>query len=69
MPVSTIEERVANLEQEVARPKSRAGSSTSDTPWWEKIRGTFKDDPIYDEAMRPGRAWRESQPLANVDEE
>lgn len=33
-------------------------------PWWEKITGTFKDDPEYDEAMRLGAEYRRSQPTA-----
>lgn len=52
------------------------GQSSSDTetlqqdkPWWEEIRGTFRDDPVYDEAMRLGREWRESQPIAEPGEE
>ena len=28
---------------------------------WQAIVGTFANDPIYDEAMRLGREWRESQ--------
>ena len=29
--------------------------------WFEKIFGTFKDDPYYDEAMQLGRQYCESQ--------
>jgi hypothetical protein len=29
-------------------------------PWWEQIVGTFEDDPIYDEAMKLGRHYRQS---------
>lgn len=28
---------------------------------WQAIVGTFVNDPYYEEAMRLGRAWRESQ--------
>lgn len=38
-------------------------------PWWQRIRGTFKDDPAYDEAMRLGREWRESQPVPEPTDE
>jgi hypothetical protein len=49
------------LEEEVARLKAKlAGTSASDKPWWEKIWGTFADDPAYLEAMRFGREYRES---------
>ena len=57
----TVEERLTRLEEEVARLKeANKGGEANAPPWWERIRGTFKDDPDYDEAMRLGRRWRES---------
>lgn len=57
----TIEERLARLEEEVARLKqARKSDKANALPWWERIRGTFRDDPDYDEAMRLGCQWRES---------
>jgi len=57
----SLEERVAILEAEVARLKQeRASVAGPQSPWWEKIRGTFKNDPHYVEAMRLGREYRES---------
>lgn len=62
-----LEERLMALETEVAQLKSRLADSakpneeaTDDLPWWEKIAGRFANDPIYDEAMALGRAYRES---------
>jgi hypothetical protein len=55
-----LEERVALLEAEVAHLKRKVESDSSPTPWWEKITGTFADDSSYDEAMQPGREYRES---------
>ncbi len=54
-----LEERVAYLEAEVARLKNKVEGDSS-RPWWEKITGTFADDPAYDEAMRLGREYRDS---------
>ncbi len=59
-----LEERVAHLEAEVARLKNKvendSPSKPSSQPWWEKIAGTFSDNPAYDEAMRLGREYRNS---------
>jgi hypothetical protein len=61
MAALTLEERVAALEAEVARLKRiQAESVKPDQPWWQEIRGRFKDDPAYEEAMRYGREYRES---------
>jgi hypothetical protein len=69
MATVTLEERVAALEAEVARLKQeRTSEPPPKKPWWEEIRGTFKNDPIYEEAMRFGREWRESQRM-EYDEE
>ena len=61
MATRSLEERVAALEAEVAEQKqSGGGAGETQKPWWEKIWGTFKDDPHYEEAMRLGREYRES---------
>ena len=62
MATTSLEQRVAVLEVEVARLKQeRTGATALPKPWWEEIRGTFKNDPAYEEAMRLGRQWREAQ--------
>jgi hypothetical protein len=61
MPPPDIEKRVAILEAEVERLRSRVDSGRlSPTPWWERIAGTFVDDPAYEQAMKLGRTYRES---------
>ena len=67
MTVQQLETRVAALEAEVARLRSRIEDSAQrgkntdgNEPWWRRIAGTFEGDPIYAEAMRLGREYRES---------
>jgi hypothetical protein len=61
-----LAKRLATLEAEVARLKAQVESQApSKQPWWERIAGRFANDPIYDEAMRLGREYRESlRPVA-----
>ena len=65
-----IEKRLEMLEAEVALLKSKIEKKDDKTelPWWEQRIGVFADDPIYDEAMRLGREYRESQKI-NYDED
>lgn len=61
MAVAQIEQRVAALEAEVTLLKQKLEAVTKPaTPWWQEIYGTFADDPLYEEAMRSGREYRES---------
>jgi hypothetical protein len=65
MSTPEIEARLTQLETEVAQlkqqlPPQNHPSPHHQTPWWEKILGTFADDPIYDEAMRLGQHYRQS---------
>jgi hypothetical protein len=64
MLTTDLEIRLAALEAEVALLK-RLLPAVSETPWWEKIVGTFADDPVYEEAMQFGQQYRQSlKPLA-----
>jgi hypothetical protein len=61
MAVPEIESRVAALEAEVAQLKQRLEAVAQPArPWWRQIYGTFANDPMYAEAMRFGREYRES---------
>jgi hypothetical protein len=57
---SELEQRVTDLEAEVSTLKRKVATLDTVQPWWEQIMGTFEDDPIYDEAMKRGRQYRES---------
>jgi len=61
MATVDLEKRVATLEAEVAKLKLKIQTPNDDNlPWWERIAGSFEGDPLYAEAMRLGREWRES---------
>ncbi len=56
--LTTLEVRLDTLqrlfEERLAPPKKEHWG-------WQAIVGTFADDPLYEEAMRLGRQWREAQ--------
>ena len=53
---SDVESRLAHLEQELTRIKSRL--QAGERPWWEQIRGTFRNDRLHAAAMKIARAER-----------
>jgi len=61
--LETIEERLTTLEQEMSRVKERLESQNARpiNPWLDDVYGAFKDDPLFEEAVKYGREWRESQ--------
>jgi hypothetical protein len=59
MASTKLEERVAALE-EVAKLKSKLEGPEASKPWWERIAGTFQDDPVYEQAMKLGQQYRRS---------
>jgi hypothetical protein len=64
MAESKIEQRVAELEKELATLRKKVDSLTDSTPWWERIAGTFANDPAYKKAMKLGQQYRKSQNTA-----
>jgi len=60
MAAANLEKRVDLLEREVRRLKSVIGSEVEENqqPWWERLAGTFKDDPVFDEIVEAGRKYR-----------
>jgi len=55
-----LEQRLFDLEAEMSSLKRKMAQLENAEPWWQQITGTFEDDPIYDEAMKRGRQYRES---------
>ena len=72
MSAQTTEERLTAVEielQKLKQEKEQNKTQEKAIPWWEQIRGQFKDDPMYEEAMRLGREWRASEDVMNEGEE
>lgn len=61
MDHSDLEKRITALEADVARLKRDTREfPRSDTTDWDRVIGSFDDDPAFDEAMELGRQWRKS---------
>jgi hypothetical protein len=48
------------LEKELATLRRKVEGADASKPWWERIAGTFENDPVYQQAMKLGRKYRES---------
>ncbi len=61
MATVSVEARLAALEAEVARLKAKVEGTETGDPWTDVVFGAFANDPAFEEAMRLGREYRESQ--------
>jgi hypothetical protein len=60
--MSTVEQRLKVLEEEVARLKARVDTANrTEDPWKRDVDSAFANNPAFVEAMRLGRAYREAQ--------
>jgi hypothetical protein len=60
----TLEERVTVLEREIQEMKLQKTPQKPNTvSWLDTIFGSFADNPAYEEAMRLGKEYRESQKI------
>ena len=59
MPNDTqlLEKRLAKVEAELADLKAEFRGQPKQNAWLDTV-GRFKDDPVFDEAMRLGAEWR-----------
>jgi hypothetical protein len=55
-----LESKVARLEEEI-RDIRRLIADGSSVPWWKRIAGTFKDDPVFAEIVRLGQKVRREE--------
>ena len=64
----SIEERLTLVERELADLKTRLPAEAKPENWIEKMSGSFKDDPEFDEILRLGRQFREADRPKDDDE-
>jgi len=57
----SIEQRLENVERELAALKGEVESLKPDPNWISTICGTFKDDPEFDEVLRLGKELRDAE--------
>ena len=60
-----LEQRVTVLERELRKMRSelKAVRKTSQLPWWKRLTGGFKNDPLLHQIMDAGQAYRRSLAL------
>ena len=56
----TIEERLTAVEHELAELRRKTPTERDGKSWIERIAGTFRDDPDFDEIVRLGREFRKA---------
>ena len=55
----TVEQRLTRIERELAILKSQANSDKSN--WVSEIKGSFKNDPDFDEITKLGKELRDAE--------
>lgn len=65
MAEQTLEDRVAELERDVAALKQQAGAPAGKKNWLSAVLGRFKGDADFDEIARAGADIRATGRLPN----
>ena len=60
MAALTVEQRLDALEHLVAELQQKLDAQPAPEPWWKRVSGSFKDDPVFEEILELGRAAREA---------
>jgi len=61
MTLAQVERKLAILEREIELLKRQQAKAPIRTgKWYLENAGQFKDDPVFDEIVQRGRAYRES---------
>ncbi|HQX49231.1 MAG TPA: hypothetical protein PLY87_19830 [Planctomycetaceae bacterium] len=60
MTEPSVEERLARIEEELKEIKTRLDRPTKEN-WISRMRGQFRDDPVFDEIVRLGKELRDAE--------
>ena len=61
MAATNLEERIAVLEDEMRAVQAQLHMvQETQQPWWERLAGMFENDPLFDEIVAAGQAYRRS---------
>ncbi len=66
---TTIEDRLANIERELAQLKMAVGGggTVPKAGWLSRLTGSHKDDPVFDEIIRLGKEMRDAEEIEYKD--
>ena len=56
----SVEERLTRIENELRQIKERLDGKNKGN-WISRMRGQFKDDPVFDEIVRLGKEIRDAE--------
>ena len=60
MASTTIEERLSAVEKAVAHLQQVIGSRTPAVDWLERVTGSMRDEPAFEEVLEYGQAIRQA---------
>lgn len=68
MAAANLEKRIDALEREVRSLKTAIKKSReNNSPWWERLAGTSKDDSLFEEITNAGEEYRKSLTRLKLD--
>ena len=66
--MNELEQRISAVEQAIAELRQRTGELTAPENWLQKVRGSFRGDPVFAKMMEYGREIRNADRPAYDDD-
>ena len=61
MTLNELAKRVAELERQLEDVKKKVEKPSDGLPWWMTGTGRHANDPVFDEIIKLGKQYRDSQ--------